>query len=227
MTERHARPRKARRRSSDPPEPPDRRAATSPTPSGQGRTSGRMLIGLVGMVVIGWLMAQRVPGLRLLPRVVLRQQDPDRRSSHWSRASAAPYAPLLLPQHVRRGAAGSGCRAALMPYAFLLPAVAADHADAALPDDPDDQLLVRQLRQHRVRRARELPGHLRIAASSATGDLQQHPVADRSCPPSRWSSASIVAVLADKLSPSGEKISKASSSCRWRSRSSAPPRSGG
>ena len=32
--------------------------------------------------------------------------------------------PLLLPQHVRRGAAAAGSRVALMPYAFLAPGYA-------------------------------------------------------------------------------------------------------
>ena len=102
----------------------------------------------------------------------------------------------------------------------------ADRADAALPDGPDDQLLLRERRQHRVRRA---------ARTTATifGDSEF------------WQSiinnilwllivpAVTVVFGVDRrrarrqaVDQRARRSPRASSSCRWRSRSSAPRRSG-
>ena len=147
---------------------------------------------------------QPLPRVRLLPgevRQQVRHRDPrDRRRSGWSRAA------LLLPQHVRRGSPQAAVRGR---HPLRLPPAGspARRAHAHLPDVPDDQLLVRQLRQHRLRRLAELQDDL-LRLRVLAVDRQQRAVDAhragrrrrlRACSSRCWPTGS---------QPRGEKVAK-------------------
>ncbi len=136
-------------------------------------------------------------------------------------------AAVLLPQHVRRGAAPDGCPQRVYPLRVPAAGARPDRADAAVPDGADDQLLasptptapptsgfdnyVDDLRRPRVP---EVARQQRAVAAHRPGRR-------------RWCSASSSRCSPTSCRRRGEKIcQEPRSSCRWRSRSSAPRRSG-
>ena len=158
------------------------------------------------------------------PEWFARQQDPDRRSWPWSSGSAAPTSCSSSSTCSSRDCRGALSRG-LMPYAFLLPAFGLIALMLLYPTIQTINYSFANADCHRVRRARELPDDLQRRGVPA-GDLQQHPVAGHRAGGDGVLRRDRGGAGRQAVDQRREARARASSSCRWRSRSSVPRRSG-